>query len=174
MLAIFISVLLIGNINLANAKLLPLLKTEAFPDVSFINFNEKQFSLIQKLKKTSQKGVIINFWATWCPPCIKELPSLNKMAGIVKDFDIKVFAISMDRGETKKLKIFLQEKGGSNLIFAHDKKWNAGKILSIKNLPMTLVLKIDNQGNYNIVSRYLGALEWHKKHNIEQIKLMIN
>ena len=125
------------------------------------------------IKKISNNYLIINFWATWCPPCISELPALDKMALQLKKYKIKVLAISMDRGETKKLSTYLKNKGGKNLIFAQDKGWESGRLLSIKGLPETLILKINGKGKFEIVSRHSGALEWDQNEIINKVKKLI-
>ena len=133
--------------------------------------NKQKFEVF--FNKKSLKGIVINFWATWCPPCISELPALDKMALRLKKYKIKVLAISMDRGETKKLSTYLKNKGGTNLIFAQDKGWESGRLLSIKGLPETLILKINGKGKFEIVSRHSGALEWDQNEIINKVKKLI-
>ena len=110
-------------------------------EIILLNDRGENFNLLEFLENNVEKGLVINFWATWCTPCIVELPSLDKMAKKIKKYRLKVIAISMDRGETAQLEKFLKEKGGNSLIFAQDKKWNSGKLLSIKSIPETLIIK---------------------------------
>ncbi|MEO8128382.1 MAG: TlpA disulfide reductase family protein [Bryobacteraceae bacterium] len=53
------------------------------------------------------KVLVLNFWATWCPPCIEEMPSLNQFAATMKDQGVVVLAVSIDKNE-KAYKTFLQ------------------------------------------------------------------
>jgi len=53
------------------------------------------------------KVLVLNFWATWCPPCVQEMPSLNQFAATMKDKGVVVLAVSIDKNE-KAYKTFLQ------------------------------------------------------------------
>ncbi|AIM36691.1 TlpA family protein disulfide reductase [Sphingobacterium sp. SG20118] len=74
-------------------------------DVSFIDENGKDITL------SSLKGkvVFINFWATWCPPCIREMPSINSLKESFKDRDDIVFLMVDVDGTMEKSKGFMTE-----------------------------------------------------------------
>ena len=77
-------------------------------------------------------------------------------------YNIDVLAVSMDRGNTLELVEFLEKNGGKNLVFFQDKNWSAGKNISIKGLPVTLIVK--NKDNFlKIIYKHLGPLEWDHK-----------
>ena len=165
--------LVIGHVNSEELFLKPESNNRAISEIILLNDRGENFNLLEFLESNVEKGVVINFWATWCTPCIVELPSLDKMAKKIKKYRLKVIAISMDRGETAQLEKFLKEKGGNSLIFAQDKKWNSGKLLSIKSIPETLIIKKYKDGKFIIVSRHRGALSWEDDNVIDQVLNLI-
>ena len=68
------------------------LQNREAPDFQLPDVNGKMVSL------SAQKGhpVLINFWATWCPPCIEEMPSMEELARSIQNTDVRMFAISVD------------------------------------------------------------------------------
>ena len=136
---IFVKVLIFANITLS--KDFSNFEEQIFPEVTLFDKNDKQINLSLYLKSENNKITILNFWATWCPPCIDELPSLNNLSKDLMAYNIDVLAVSMDRGNPLKLIKFLEKNGGKNLIFFQDKNWSAGKNIPIKGLPVTLIVK---------------------------------
>ena len=157
---IFVKVLIFSNI--AFSKDFSNFEEQIFPEVTLFDKNDKQINLSLYLKSENNKITILNFWATWCPPCIDELPSLNNLSKDLMADDIDVLAVSMDRGNPSKLIKFLEKNGGKNLVFFQDKNWSAGKNIPIKGLPVTLIVK--NRDNIlKIIYKHLGPLEWDHK-----------
>jgi len=76
----------------------------AVPDVIFLDENGKTVSL----KSLKGKVVFINFWATWCPPCIQEMPSIHKLKQSFKDSDKIVFLMVDVDGDIKKSQAFMK------------------------------------------------------------------
>ena len=157
---IFLKVLIFANITLS--KDFSNFEEQILPEVILFDERDSQIKLSSYLKSENNKITILNFWATWCPPCIDELPSLNNLSKDLMAYNIDVLAVSMDRGNPSKLIKFLEENGGKNLIFFQDKNWSAGKNISIKGLPVTLIVK--NKDNIlKIIYKHLGPLEWDHK-----------
>ncbi len=157
---IFVKVLIFSNI--AFSKDFSNFEEQIFPEVTLFDKNDKQINLSLYLKSENNKITILNFWATWCPPCIDELPSLNNLSKDLMADDIDVLAVSMDRGNSSKLIKFLEKNGGENLVFFQDKNWSAGKNIPIKGLPVTLIVK--NKDNIlKTIYKHLGPLEWDHK-----------
>ena len=63
------------------------------------------------LSKWADRPLLINFWATWCAPCVVELPMLEAAAQILAEDNIMLVLVSMDRGGQKIAAPFLQERG---------------------------------------------------------------
>jgi len=80
------------------------------------------------------KVLLVNFWATWCAPCIKEMPSLDRLKKkINKNFD--VIAVSVDRDGVKKVKDFFNENKITNLGKYFDIKNSLAKEMNLIGLP---------------------------------------
>ena len=157
---IFAKVLIFTNI--AFSKDFSNFEEQIFPEVILFDESDSQIKLSSYLKSENNKITILNFWATWCPPCIDELPSLNNLSKDLMAYNIDVLAVSMDRGNPSKLIKFLEKNGGKNLVFFQDKNWSAGKNISIKGLPVTLIVKNRND-ILKIIYKHLGPLEWGHK-----------
>jgi thiol-disulfide isomerase/thioredoxin len=102
------------------------------------------------------KITVLNFWATWCPPCRKEMPSLDRLHGAMTDTDIQVLAISMDRANVEKIGKFFDRIDARNLAIYRDPSLRMGQEAGVLGLPVTLIL--DRQGRE--IGRLQGDAEW--------------
>ena len=102
------------------------------------------------------KVVVLNFWATWCPPCIAEMPALDKLQSEMGGKDFTVIAVSTDRQGIKKSAPFYRRAGIKNLALYNDKRGSLLDAFGAKNLPITLVLDRDGR----VVGRIEGAANW--------------
>lgn len=68
------------------------------------------------------KWVLVNFWATWCPPCLSEIPELNALHNAHKDSDLVVIGIAMDSGSEKTVTDFAKARGISYPVILGDRK----------------------------------------------------
>ena len=80
------------------------------------------------------KWVLINFWATWCTPCLSEIPELTSLHDAHKDKDLWVIGIALDSGSSKKVADFAQAHGISYPVVMGDRKITA-QIGEINVLP---------------------------------------
>ena len=136
-----------------------------FPTLNVLDSNEKPLILKfnQDLKK---KGYVINFWATWCVPCKKELPDLSLLKSKIKKYNIDVLTISIDKKDIKDQLKFLSNNGASNLDHFFDKEMKIFKALKLRGIPTTIIL---NQNSY-VISKHEGILKWGEDEIIEKIK----
>ena len=158
-ITIFIFLKIITFSNLLFSQGFSNFEEQLLPEIILFDENKIKTNLSSYLKNSNHRLTIINFWATWCPPCIEELPSLNRLAIMFEEKGIDILAISMDRGDEKKLSNFLKQKGGDKLKFFQDKNWSAGKSLPIKGLPVTLIVK-NNKIETKIIYKHEGPLVW--------------
>jgi thiol-disulfide isomerase/thioredoxin len=109
---------------------------------------------IQDLKDYRGKVVLLNFWATWCPPCIKEIPSLNNLQ---EQFSKDEFIVlSVDVGEElKDIKTFLEHVPADYPVLV-DTSSSLTESWQLQAFPSTYI--IDRQGRLRY--RYFGGLEW--------------
>jgi thiol-disulfide isomerase/thioredoxin len=122
------------------------------PEVTFLDAdgNERSLSDFQG------RVVVLNLWATWCAPCRKEMPSLDRLQAALGGDDLEVIALAVDRGDLTKVLDFYQEVGVENLAVYHDSTAKAGRTLRAPGLPTTVI--IDRDGAE--IGRVLGDAEW--------------
>ncbi len=107
--------------------------------------------------------VVLNFWATWCPPCVEEMPSLVQMQAKMKDKGITVLAISVDQDEDAYHR-FLQDHG-VNLLSVRDADQKSNDLYGTFKFPETYI--IDRNG---VVRRkFIGAVDWTEPDVIEYL-----
>jgi len=112
----------------------------------------------QQLNLSDFKGrvVVLNLWATWCAPCVHELPSLDRLQGGLGGTDFEVIALSMDRAGAETIVPFFEKLEIENLNIYTDRKSITMRALKSASLPLTLI--IDKQGS--VVGRFDGPAEW--------------
>jgi len=95
-----------------------------------------------KINLSSYKGklVVINFWATWCTPCKKEMPSLDRLYQD-KDFkNLQVFAVNMEQPNTLKTKKFFEDLKIQKLEIFFDNELNFVKEFKLRGMPTTILI----------------------------------
>jgi thiol-disulfide isomerase/thioredoxin len=102
------------------------------------------------------KVVVLNLWATWCGPCRKEMPSLDRLQAQYGPEGLDVLPLSLDRGDLDQIQAFYDEVGIRNLKIYRDPTGGASRALSAFGLPTTIVLDRDGRE----VGRVLGPAEW--------------
>ena len=101
--------------------------------------------------------VVVNLWATWCAPCIKELPTLEKLADAhTADGQLGVIAVSQDMAPQGSVVAFLNSHQLDGLAAYHDPQMGLSGALNVQILPTTILF--DKQGKE--VWRYVGDLDW--------------
>ena len=101
--------------------------------------------------------VLVNLWATWCAPCVKELPTIDALARAHdKDGALGVVAVSQDSGPQGSVEAFLQKLKVDDLGAYHDPKMALSGALNAQVLPTTVLY--DAEGKE--VWRYVGDLDW--------------
>jgi thiol-disulfide isomerase/thioredoxin len=128
-------------------------KGQAAPDTAFTNPDGGEISIAEF------KGVpvLVNLWATWCAPCVKELPTLDKLAeSHAVDGQLGVIAVSQDMGPQNSVKAFLDELGVGQVAAYHDADMGLSAALGVQIMPTTVLY--DSEGRE--VWRYIGDLDW--------------
>jgi cytochrome c biogenesis protein CcmG/thiol:disulfide interchange protein DsbE len=98
--------------------------------------------------------VVLNFWATWCPPCVEETPSLIRMQARLKDKGVVVLAVSIDDDDAAYHKFLKQY--GVNMVTVRDEAKKASSLYGTFGWPETYV--IDRNGV--IRRKFIGPVEW--------------
>ncbi len=108
------------------------------------------------------KVVVLNFWATWCPPCVEEMPSLVKLQSNLKD-RVVVLAVSVDDDE-RSYRTFLK-KNNVDLLTVRDPQQKSNELYGTFKFPETYI--IDRQG---VVQRkFIGPVDWTRPDVVEYL-----
>ena len=104
--------------------------------------NELKFkdSNLQEVDLSNKRGkiMIINFWATWCAPCRKEMPSLEKLNFKLPEID--VFAVNMEKPNNSKVNKFFREIGVKDLKIYYDPELRLVKGFRLRGLPTSILI----------------------------------
>lgn len=109
------------------------------------------------------KVVVLNFWATWCPPCIEETPSLVRMTARMKDKGVVVLAVSIDDDDAAYHK-FLKDYD-VNMITVRDGERKASSLFGTFGWPESYI--IDRNGV--IRRKFIGPVEWNSPEIIDYL-----
>ncbi len=115
------------------------------------------------------KVVVLNIWATWCVPCRREMPALDRLQATLGGPDFAVVPLSIDRGGIDTVTKFYGEIGIRNLPIYVDVSGQAVREFGAVGLPTTLIL--DRAGEE--VSRVVGPAEWDAPEIAEFLKPII-
>lgn len=108
------------------------------------------------LDRWQGKLLVLNLWATWCAPCVKEMPTLLKLQQRYEGRGLQVVALTVDKGGFYQVGPFLQANGLAGLTVLSDKTSATMKGFAVKGLPTTIL--IDPQGME--VGRVTGEADW--------------
>ena len=101
------------------------------------------------------KVVLLNFWATWCPPCLEEMPSLDRLQGRLGGDRFEVLALSLDDSRYIVNKFFA-EFGIDHLAIYMDIGENAMQVFAVGGLPTSLIIGPEG----NLLGGLAGPAEW--------------
>lgn len=138
------------------------------------NFKAPTFSLKNlkgdevNLENLKGKIVFVNFWATWCPPCRDEMPSMEKLYTKFKDKDFIMLAVNL-REKPKKVRSFKEEYGLSFTILL-DTDGSVSKRYGVRAIPATFL--IDREGY--LIGRAIGARDWASTQAIALVDQLVN
>ena len=109
-------------------------------------FTEKNIAASGKVNSTDFAGkvVLVNFWATWCPPCRKEIPFLISLQDKYKDKGFSVIGISLDDGGSRAVSQFLDKLGVNYPVFIGDAKISRA-FGGVMGIPVSFL--VDREGN---------------------------
>ena len=102
------------------------------------------------------KHIVLNFWATWCAPCRKEMPALSELQSEFGDDDFEVVTVASGRNPEAAMTRFFDEIEVDNLPLHRDPKKNLSIDMAVLALPVTVI--IDPEGNE--IARMQGDADW--------------
>ena len=101
--------------------------------------------------------LVINFWATWCAPCKKEMPSLNNLAENMKYDNVRIITVASGRNSKEAIETFFTANNLANLSKFRDPKGKIALSYGVTALPTTVV--IDPSGKE--IGRIIGDIDWN-------------
>lgn len=170
-------------------KLGPTEPPVALPAVSLIDMQDQPRSL----EDFRGKWVVLNFWATWCAPCRREMPSLDRLQSEMPPLDplqsevpslesempsldrlqaampgVAVVPVATGRNDPAAIKRFFAEAGVNSLTVLRDPKSELARAVGVLALPVTLILNPEGQE----VARLIGDAEWDSPEALAVLKAM--
>jgi thiol-disulfide isomerase/thioredoxin len=115
------------------------------------------------------KVVLLNFWATWCAPCIEEMPALNRLQASLGGADFTVLAVAADQGGAAVVGPFLEKLNLDRIEVAIDKPMRTLGATRVAGLPTTLL--IDREGRE--IARLVGIAHWDAPEGVALINAAI-
>jgi len=130
-----------------------------------INFKNIKNETIN-LNKFENSLIIINFWATWCAPCIEEMPSLNRLQANTDFNNLKIIPVNVGRDSVEKSKSFYKKLKINNLEIYFDEDVELAKKFLLRGLPTTVF--INKKGEE--FARIIGFVNFDDKKIIKWLK----
>ncbi|HJU19236.1 MAG TPA: TlpA disulfide reductase family protein [Stellaceae bacterium] len=129
-----------------------LTKPKPLSELHFVNGDGKTMTFADFRGRV----VLLNLWATWCVPCRKEMPALDRLQAKLGGPEFQVVPLSIDRGGLPAIKAFYRKLGLKSLGIYNDPSGNATSELGAIGIPTTLL--VDRKGRE--IGRKVGPAEW--------------
>jgi thiol-disulfide isomerase/thioredoxin len=122
------------------------------PDIGF----EMADGTLHHLSDFKGHGMVVNLWATWCAPCVAELPALSKLSRALAPQDIAVLPLSSDRGGSKVVRAFFDAHDVTGLPVLLDPRGAATEAWGVDGIPTTMIIDRDGMER----ARLEGPADW--------------
>jgi thiol-disulfide isomerase/thioredoxin len=139
--------------------------TKQAPDFSLTSLSGQTV----RLSEMRGKVVLLNFWATWCPPCREEVPSLARLANAMSNSEFQMITVAIDKEGRKAVDEFFRH-AGVQLPTLIDSTGVVGKSYGITGVPETFI--IDKQGLIN--KKVIGPIDWSQPDTIKYLQELAN
>jgi len=113
------------------------------------------------------KVVLVHFWATWCPPCVEEIPTIERFYQQVMGTDIEVLAVSVDESADA-LKAFLEKSKVHFPVLRDPGRMAAGSYGTLM-FPETYIVGRDGMVRYKVI----GPMDWSMRANVEIVRALL-
>lgn len=138
---------------------------KTLPDASFRDKDGKVVSV----SDFKGKVVLVNLWATWCPPCVAELPALDMLHARLRDKGFAVIAVSLDRGDMKVVTDFLDKRGVEHLAAYQDADRDISRKWEYGGIPASFLVARDG----TLLERIDGPREWVSDEVLTKIERVV-
>ncbi|GLS84851.1 TlpA family protein disulfide reductase [Paraferrimonas haliotis] len=138
----------------------------AIENVVFTDADGKELSV----DSFKGKVVMINYWATWCPPCIREIPALKKLEQSVNDDDFVFLPVSIDLEGKAKVDQFLKDYQIGEFHSYYDPKQSSGSVFPLDVIPASFILNRKGE----LVAFARTYIEWDDPKALQLIQSYLN
>ncbi|MDE2516443.1 MAG: TlpA family protein disulfide reductase [Rhodospirillales bacterium] len=135
------------------------------PPIQFVDVNGKTHSLAE----FKGHGLVVNLWATWCAPCVAELPSLAKLAQAVAPQDVAVLPLSSDHGGKAAVTAFMASHKIEGLPVLLDPEGAVLRAWHVRGIPTTLLINREGLA----VARVEGSVDWATPAAVALVKKLV-
>ena len=139
---------------------------KAIANIQFQDGNGQKIQLADYRGKT----ILLNIWATWCGPCRKEMPTLDRLQETLGGKRFEVVALSVDRAGTRVVRKFYDEIGIKHLRIVIDPTMRIMRELRVIGLPMTYLISPSGKE----IGRLIGPAEWDAAEMVVFLKSQID
>ena len=143
---------------------------EAPKDTSSAAFLTGEGDATSTLDAYAGKYTLVNFWATWCAPCRKEMPTLSALQESFGGDQFQVVTIATGRNSPEGIAAFFEEEGIANLPHFRDPKQAVAREMAVLGLPITVLL--DPQGKE--IARLTGDADWNSDSARKIVEELLN
>lgn len=156
------------SIEVATKPDLTILSKIRLTPISTFSSEYKSGKSISELLTRTRRGLLINFWATWCPPCIEELPTLEMLHRQFKESPngIQLVTISVDENPRDVVGLLGTLDFTPTFEVFHDAQARMASAFGVTKFPETFLLSIDG----SILRRWAGPQDWMSFDIINQLK----
>jgi thiol-disulfide isomerase/thioredoxin len=164
----FLIVLFVSGATAANAgrgEISLLAEPKKLPEIVFYDESNNPVAL----DKWQGKVVLLNIWATWCPPCVKEMPTLDRLQKSLGGDFFQVLVLSVDEAGIEAVKKFFARTKVKNLDIHMDPGFKAAGALNALGLPTTILIDVKGRE----MGRLVGDAEWDAPEMISFFKGII-
>lgn len=148
-----------GNVQIAGGSapspMKGFLRYDEPKEIAEFEFTDGKGSTLS-LKQWKGRVVLLNIWATWCPPCRAEMPTLNNLQKQMGSEDFEVVALSIDKGGPHVPAGYLKKHGFDALKVYNDRKIKVRRKLGLPGYPTTILIGRDGRE----IGRLAGPAEW--------------
>jgi len=134
------------------------------PDFSLRNLQNREV----RLSDLRGKIVLVNFWATWCPPCVEEIPSMDRLYGLMKGKDFEMLAINVEGNGRATVPNFLKtHKASFPILF--DEQAKVQDLYGVHRFPETFILDRDGR----VLDKIIGGRTWDDPTIVDYLNFLL-
>jgi thiol-disulfide isomerase/thioredoxin len=145
--------------------LVPISPPQTPPDGVFVDADGGEHTIASFLGH----GMVINLWATWCQPCVEEMPSLAALSRALAPHDIAVLPLSSDRGGLQVVRAWFEAHNVTGLPILLDPSGALGHAWGGKGIPTTHIIARDGKER----ARMEGAADWSSPASVALIRKLV-